>query len=189
MEYENDYSWAKQYLDPGESVQWYGRPRRFSPFTRSDLIEIPVNLVALGFFAFWEWAVVKHLPSSTDNTLLFFVGTLFKLIGLAFMLTALYQAFGRLLRRRFLLKRTSYVITNRKILRSQKQKVDLLQGDALRNYHILEHRDGLKSIVFDNTAQKRRHSFGRWDFELAFLPDAERALRAINTICSASAQQ
>ena len=184
MEHENDYSWAKQNLDPGESIQWYGRPRRFTPFTGNDLIEIPVGLFALGFFTFWEWTVVKHVPFSTDNTLLFVVGTLFKLFGLAFLLTALYQAFGRLIRRRWLLKRTSYVITNRRILRSQNQKVDLLQGDALRNYHILEHRDGLRSIVFDNTAPKRRPSFGSRDFELAFLHDAERALRAVDSICS-----
>ena len=76
MEYENDYSWAKQYLDPGESIQWYGRPRRFTPFTGNDLIEIPVGLFALGFFTFWEWTAVKHVPFSTDNTLLLFVGTL-----------------------------------------------------------------------------------------------------------------
>ena len=182
MEYENDYSWAKQSLDPGESILWYGRPRRFSPFTRNDLIEIPVNLVALGFFTFWEWAVVKHVPLSTDNTLLFSVGALFRLIGLAFMLTALYHLFGRLIRRHYLLKRTSYVITNRKILRSQKDKVDLLQGEALSDYSIREHRDGLKSIVFDNTAAKRWSSFGSRNFELAFLPDAERALRAVDAI-------
>ena len=189
MHFENDCSWARKYLDPGESIQWYGRPQRFTPFTRDDMIEIPVGLIALVFFTFWEWAVVKHLPFSLENKPLFFVGAFFKLVGLAFMLTALYQAFGRLIRRRYLLKRTSYVITTRKILRCQKKKVDMLQGDALSDYSVREHRDGLKSIVFDNTAHKRRRSFGNRNFELAFLPDAERALRAINMIGSASAQK
>ena len=189
MEYENDFSWARQHLEPGESIQWYGRPRRFSPFTREDMVEIPVNLIALGFFAFWEWEVVKHLPFSPDNQPLFLVGTIFKLVGLAFMLTALYQAFGRLIRRSYLLKRTSYVITTRKILRCQKETVDQLQGDALSDYSIMEHRDGLKSSVFGNTAQKRRKPFGSRNFELAFLPDAERALRAIQTIGFSSVQE
>ena len=182
MGHENDYSWAREHLEPGESIQWYGRPRRFTPFTRNDLIEIPVNLVALVFFTFWEWTVVKHLPFSTDNKPLFFVGAFFKLFVLAFMLAALYGAFGRLIHRRFLLMRTSYVITNRKILRRQNQKVDVLQEEALSGYSILEHRDGLKSIVFDSTAPKRRPSFGSRSFELVFLPDAERALRAIDAI-------
>ena len=189
MEHENDYSWARQHLEPGESIQWYGRPQRFSPITREDLLVIPASLFALGFFTFWEWEVVKHLPFSPDNVPLFLVGTIFKLGGLAFMLSALYQAFGRLIRRRYLLKRTSYVITTRKILRCQKEKVDQLQGDALSDYSIMEHRDGLKSIVFDNTAKKRRQSFGSRNFELAFLSDAERALRAIHTIGVSSAQQ
>ena len=189
MEHENDFSWARPHLEPGESIQWYGKPRRFTPFTREDMIVIPASLFALGFFIFWEWNVVKHVPFSLDNMLLFFVGTIFKLVGLAFLLSALYQAFGRLIRRRYLLKRTSYVITTRKILRCQKNKVDMLQGDALSDYSVREHRDGLKSVVFDNTAQNRRKAFGSRYFELAFLPDAERALRAIHMIGVSSAQQ
>ena len=180
---------VRESLDPGESIQWYGRPGRFTPFTRDDLIVIPASLFALGFFTFWEWEVVKHLPVSLDNQPLFLVGTIFKLGGLAFLLAALYHAFGRLIRRRYLLKHTSYIITTRKILRCQKEKVDLLQGDALLDFSIMEHRDGLKSIVFDNTAYKRRKTFGSRNFELAFLPDAERALRAIQTIGVSSAQQ
>ena len=189
MRIENDYSWAMPHLTPGEHILWRGKPQRFTPFTRDDVFQIPFGLFALGFSVFWEWNVLKHLPLSSDNPQLLFFGIFFNLFGIAFVLMGLYLGIGRFFHRAYLLKHTSYVITTQKVLRLWKKKVDMLQSDRLPEFSVREHRDGLKSIVFDKTQYKRKQSFVDGAFALEYLSDAERALRAINTIGSASAQQ
>ena len=189
MHYENDHSWALTYLVPGESVLWCGKPQRYTPFTKDDVFQIPFGLFALGFSVLWEWNAIKHIPFSMDNPMLFLIGSIFKLAGFAFAMQGLYLAIGRFFHRAYLLKHTSYVITTQKVLRLWKKKVDILQSDSLTEFSVREHRDGLKSIVFDRTPYKRKQSFVNGAFALEYLSDAERALRALSTIGSASAQQ
>ncbi len=82
----------------------------------------------------------------------------------------------------------AYVITTQKILRRRGKKADLLQGYSMPPMQVKEHRDGLKSILFGQSSffqtngVKRMGSFGEPGFALEFLSDAERALRAINSI-------
>ena len=71
----------------------------------------------------------------------------------------------------------------------------MLQGYSMPPVQVKEHRDGLKSILFGQSSffqtngVNRMGSFGEPGFALEFLSDAERALRAINSIRSSYIQQ
>jgi hypothetical protein len=112
-----------------------------------------------------------------------------------FILAGLYLLVGRFILRWYLLRHTDYAITTQKILRRRNKKVDLLQGYSMPPMQVKEHRDGLKSILFGQSSfvqtngVNRMGSFGEPGFALEFLSDAERALRAINSIRSSYIQQ
>ena len=181
--YRYDSGWVMPYLSPGESILWQGRPQRFTPFTENDIFMIPFSL-------FWCGTLFPGFLEDIKDGI-----GLFGLFFIPFVLAGLYVLFGRLVVRWFLLKHTAYAITTRKILRRRGKKVDLLQGYSMPPMQVKEHRDGLKSILFGQSSffqtngVNRRSSFGEPGFALEFLSDAERALRAINSIRSSYIQQ
>ena len=177
IDYRYDSSWVRPYLGPGESILWQGKPQRANPFTANDVFIIPFSLFWCGslFSMFW-----KDFKEGIGIAGLF---------SIPFVLAGLYFLFGRLIYRWHLLKHTSYVITTQKVLRRRNRKVDILQGISLPQMNVKEHRDGLKSIIFCQTAYDRRNSFYNPGFALEFLPDAERALRAIDSMRGSFGQQ
>ena len=175
--------WIRPYLEPGEQILWLGKPETLHLLSAQDVFLIPFSFLWFGFAVFWEGLVIKNGAS------------LFSLFGIPFVLMGLYFVFGRFIYRWYLLKHTTYVITTQKILRRRNKKVEMLQGYSMPPVQVKEHRDGLKSILFGQSSffqtsgVNRRSSFGEPGFALEFLSDAERALRAINSIRSSYIQQ
>ena len=50
MEYENDRSWVRPYLEDGETMLWAGKPARLHLLNKGDFFMIPFSLVWSGLF-------------------------------------------------------------------------------------------------------------------------------------------
>lgn len=160
MMYEQeDFSFCKPYLVDGEYVVWKGKPEKGNLLTASDLFLIPFSLLWCAFAIFWE---VTAINSGAP----FF----FAVFGLCFLCAGLYMMFGRFLRSAYIRKRTAYVITNKKIIRLQGNKVDMLHGSALPPMHVVIHKNGNGTIGFlqDNYHYRNSLFYGRYRGGLRF---------------------
>ena len=92
-------------LQPGETLEWTGRPHPWRVFTPSDVYLIPFNLLWGGFAIFWEAGVL-----ALDTPLIF------KLWGVPFVLVGLYFIFGRFLYSAWERRHTWYGVTNQRII-------------------------------------------------------------------------
>ena len=92
-------------LQPGETLEWAGRPHPWRVFTARDLYLIPFSLLWGGFAIFWEAGVLSI------NAPLFF-----KLWGVPFVLVGLYVIFGRFLVSAWERRHTWYGVTNQRII-------------------------------------------------------------------------
>ena len=119
MENAVDYSFAKPYLAAGEHILWYGKPSEGNLITRNDFLLIPFSIVWCGFAVFWT---VSAASSGVP---------IFWLFGVPFVCVGLYLVFGRFIHTAYLRKRTVYVITNQKILRSRAGKIDMLMKASM----------------------------------------------------------
>ncbi len=185
MNYRHDSHWVMPYLGPGESILWQGRPQRANPFTSYDLFMIPFSI-------FWCGGIFRTLLSDFKEGL-----NITDLFLMPFILVGLYLLVGRFILRWYLLRHTDYAITTRKILRRRNRKVDVQQSDSMPPFRVKEHRNGLKSILFKEDfshqplfgQKKRRPAAWELGFALEFLSDAERALRAIDSMRGGITQQ
>ena len=92
-------------LQPGEMLEWTGRPRPWRVFSPSDALLIPFSLLWTGFAIFWETGVIA------SNAPVFF-----QLWGVPFLLVGMYIIFGRFLFSAWERRHTWYGVTNQRIL-------------------------------------------------------------------------
>lgn len=160
MMYEQeDFSFCKPHLVDGEYVVWKGKPEKGNLLSASDLYLIPFSLLWCAFAIFWE---VTAINSGAP----FF----FTLFGLVFVCVGLYIVFGRFLWSAYIRKRTAYVITNKKIIRLQGNKVDMLHGSSLPPMQVVIHKNGNGTISFrqENYYYRRGGFHGRYRGGLHF---------------------
>ncbi|MGN0517643.1 MAG: hypothetical protein ACI4II_02835 [Acutalibacteraceae bacterium] len=164
MYYENDISWCRPYLSVDESVLWYGKPVKGKLLTKEDIVMIPFSIMWCSFAIFWAVGVL------TIDSPLFF-----KIWGILFSLIGLYIAIGRFFYKSYILKRTSYVITNQRLIRLRNKRVDMLSGSEKSDMIITMNKDGSGTISFRNTSFfLRRHFFLNAEFELTNIDDVNR---------------
>ena len=132
-----DYSWVRPYLEANETVLWRGKPERLHLLTRQDAFMIPFSFLWAGFAVFWETSVIVH------GAPWFFI-----LFGSFFVLAGLYITLGRFLWKAYVLKRSLYVITDRKVLIKYPGQVELLQKRAFPPQTVKKYRDGTATIYF-----------------------------------------
>lgn len=94
---------VRRQLSPGEQIEWVGAPDPNKRFTSADLFLIPFSLLWGGFAILW------------------FVGATiggggFGLFGLPFVAIGLYFMFGRFIYKANRKRRTTYAVTDRRIL-------------------------------------------------------------------------
>lgn len=92
-------------LQPGETLEWTGRPNPWRVFTLGDVFLIPFSLMWGGFAIFWEVGVVASRAP-------FF----FRLWGIPFVLIGLYLIFGRFLYSAWDRRHTWYGVTNQRVI-------------------------------------------------------------------------
>ena len=93
------------HLDPGENLLWSGQPCRGIRLRALDIFLIPFSLVWCGFAIFWEVSVVN---SGAPFIL--------KLWGVLFVCFGLFFVFGRFILDARNRARTTYGVTNERIL-------------------------------------------------------------------------
>src|SRR4051794_23990651 len=94
-------------LAAGEQPLWTGRPAAVPWLLPTDWVLIPLGLLSLAVAVSWLTAVL-----STDAT----VPAWAPVFGVLLVLGALHLTAGRLLARRALIHRTSYAVTERRVL-------------------------------------------------------------------------
>jgi len=97
-----------------EDVLWYGQPKSSVLFNAHDLFLVPFSLVWGGFALFWEASVIDALlrgDTKSGNG-----GDLREaaVFGVIFVLVSLYFVVGRFFGKRWLKRRTHYLITNQR---------------------------------------------------------------------------
>ena len=173
MEYADEYYFVRDYLVPGESILWKGKPGKGHLLTSQDVFMIPFSIFWFGFAVFWEISV---LSSGAP----FFFG----LWGVPFILVGIYITVGRFFHTAWLRKHTAYVITNKKIIRKRGKRVDMLGAANMPAIHIATHADSSGTIRFGQTdLYGRRQGFQYAPvFSLENVPDVTRVHQIISTM-------
>jgi Bacterial PH domain len=136
-------------LGPREKLLWAGRPPRGIMLCAIDAFLIPFSLMWGGFAFFWEYSVI------TEKAPVFF-----SLWGIPFVLVGLYVVIGRFLVDRKQREKTSYGITNERVLIVSgvfSQTVKSLNLRTLSDVTMTERGDGSGSIAFGPT-----HPYSWW---------------------------
>lgn len=182
MEYSNDiygddFNFCRPYLVNGEYILWKGKPEKKNIFTSADVFMIPFSILWCGFALFWEiTAIMSDAP--------FF----FAIFGIPFIIVGLYLVFGRFIHAAYKRKRTAYVITNKKIIRRQGKKIDMLDGKTMPPMYVDIHKDGNGTIRFGQDVVYHngwnRTSVNRVGYGSAFMieniPDVVQVQEIIN---------
>src|ERR1700755_2988864 len=99
-------------LLPGERILWAGAPPSGLLLTGRDGYQIPFSLVWCGFIVFWMWGATAPVRLHPSNNPMWF----FPLFGLPFVLVGLYMIAGRFVIDAWIRGRTSYAVTNQRVL-------------------------------------------------------------------------
>ncbi len=135
----SDGDFTGRLLD-GERVIWSGRPGQGVRLTSRDGLLIPFSLIWGGFAIFWEMLVMQH-PAP------FF----FWLFGVPFVLAGLYLIAGRFVVDAWIRSKTSYAVTNRRILIARSEpfgKLVSLNLDRLPDVELQEDGNGRGTLRF-----------------------------------------
>lgn len=135
--YMDEYSFANRYLVGDEYILWKGRPERGNIVTSSDKIMIPFSIMWLGFAVFWEMTAI------TSGAPFFFA-----LWGIPFVGIGIYMFAGRFVYKAYLRDKTFYIVTNKKIIIKQGNKITMKDGRDLPPMDIEIHKNGNGTIYF-----------------------------------------
>lgn len=150
MDYENDTTWVRKMLYPGENLLWTGKPGKGHLFAKEDVYLIPFSIMWCGFAIFWEVTVVKK-----GNTPFFF-----KLWGIPFVLAGLYITVGRFIVKQIYKKRSSYALTSQRIITKVGNRIRTLDLCNLPPITVSQRTDGTGDIRFGETVFSRRNASG-----------------------------
>ena len=180
-EMTDDYSFARTFLTPGETILWRGKPVRGHLFGPQDVFMIPFSIMWFAFAINWESGVI------TTGAPLFF-----KLWGIPFILVGLYITVGRFFHMAYLRKRTAYVITNQKLIRKRGGKIDMLDAKTMPAIHVTARTDGTGTIRFGQAmyyyrGRQRYTNQTSWgpndyQFTLENIPDVGRVQQILHSI-------
>lgn len=143
----------RDYIDPGERLLWTGKPRPGVFLRREDAFMIPISLLWGGFAIFWEIAAL----SSGDP--------LFAIFGIPFVCMGLYIIFGRFFVDARIRERTTYGVTNERILIVKglfSQELTSLSLSTLSESTLVQHGNGRGSIRFGAKHPMSTFAAGSW---------------------------
>ena len=187
MDYENDTSWVRGMLHPGENLLWTGRPQKGRLFRREDRYMIPFSLLWCGFAIFWEISVIKSRAP-----------LLFRLWGIPFVLVGLYITVGRFFVRSFQEKNSRYALTSQRIIAQNGKTRKVLDLLNLPGMTVNLNNDGSGDILFGENAVAQqtamfpaaRRTATVYPLEMRNIPDANsveyRIRTAVNQAISAT---
>jgi hypothetical protein len=147
---------ARGQLLPGEKVVWEGKPYPGLMLRGIGLFLIPLSIFWGGFALFWNtsvWTGNVDLP--------------FKLFGLPFLVAGLYLTIGRFLVDMYLRKRTTYLVTTKRVLiarRGSGSQIKSIDIKHLPSLEFDERSDGSGNIRFGASGSwfNGANNFGVW---------------------------
>ena len=158
----NEYDFARAYFLPDEYELWRGRSKGMDP--RQKMTMVPFGIVFLSFAIFWTVSASS-------------VGGLFGLFGLLPIAAGIYLVFGR----NAIGKKTHYVITNKRIYRSQAGRVDMVDLANLPPMRMVAHNGGAGSIYFgEHHYRTGRHNHYGMVFSIENVDDIATVQRIIS---------
>lgn len=172
MDYENDTSWVRGMLQPGENLLWTGKPEKVRLLGKEDIFLIPFSLVWCGFLAFM--LITTWKSNGPGIAKLFFI---------PFVLAGLWLLAGRFLVKLFSVKGERYALTSRRLIVKRgntTKSSDLLSLPSMR---VTRRSDGSGDICFGadfHTEYTGGFSYGRQrvyqrpEFELRGVSDVDR---------------
>lgn len=127
-------------LVPDESLLWMGHPKTGIRFSSSDVSRIISSLAWCGFIFYWEYRII-----TSDAPVLLAIG------GIPFILTCLYIMSGSFIVDALKRSRTSYLLTNQRLLIKseliRKKTISLLLSNVV-DVNLNESEDGSGTISF-----------------------------------------
>ena len=190
MDYENDTSWVRGLLRPGENLLWSGRPEKPRLLQKEDLFLVPIGLLLAAFFI----CVFIPILLKTEKYVVIPLVCVFTLV-------ALWMSLVRPVTRYLGLKKARYALTSQRVVAAQGKKVKSLELLALPPVTVKRRKDGSGSVCFGGGTQSYSYSgTGRFnrgtvtyppELEFADVPEvdqvenrvrqaAEQAKRAVN---------
>ena len=171
-EMTDDYSFARPYLAPGETILWRGKPEKGHLLGPQDVFMIPFSILWCGFAIFWFISALQ--------------AGFFALFGVPFVCVGLYITVGRFIHTAMIRKKTAYVITTGKIIRKHGNRFDMLDAKTMPPIHVTARTDGTGTIRFGHSVYYRgRRSIDGYDhnvFTLDNIPDVARVQQILHSI-------
>lgn len=134
-------------LLPGERILWTGAPSRGLMLTSRDAQMVPFSLFWCGFVAVWMFGAIKASLNPVHGDRMWF----FPLFGVPFVLIGLHMLIGRFFHDAWIRRRTSYAVTNQRILilrTAPTLKFTAFAIDRLPELTLEEHANGHGTIRF-----------------------------------------
>jgi hypothetical protein len=103
-------------LSSDEKIHWVGKPDPSVIFNSSDLLAIPFSLMWGGFAIFWEWSALSIHDKVHGDGPGVAIGYIFPLWGIPFVCIGLYMIFGRFFYKAWKKSKTTYAVTNKRVL-------------------------------------------------------------------------
>ena len=183
-------------LTPDERIHWVGKPDPSVIFASSDLFAIPFSLMWGGFAIFWEYNAIS-IPSKmhTGGNPGSYFGYIFPLWGIPFVGMGLYMIFGRFFYKAWKKTKTTYAVTNKRVIvvtQGFSQQVQAQFLDQIPQISKSTGSNGVGSLTFGNLGFGGMYANSRLSFFgsrynqgiLGFydIHDAESVYQLINKI-------
>ena len=173
MDYENDTSWVRGMLQPGENLLWTGKPEKIRLLGKEDVFLIPFSLFWCGFLAYMISMVWRS--DSPGILRLFFI---------PFILAGLWVLVGRFIPKLLSAKNERYALTSQRVIIQKGKTTKSLELGNLPSMSMVQRSDGSGDIRFGDGASYYRDFSGfGWNTgrsyqmnlpELRGIPDVSR---------------
>ncbi len=149
MDCENDTSWVRGMLFPGEILLWTGKPGKGHMFGKKDVYLIPFSILWCGFAIYWEAGVIMSGAP-----------LIFPLFGIPFVLAGLYITVGRFILKRIRARNSRYALTSQRIIIKVGNVSKSLDLNYLPRMTVIRYADGSGVILFGETRGWSDSGFG-----------------------------
>lgn len=140
-EYENDTSWVRGSLQPGENLLWSGRPVKVRLFEHEDRKLVPISLVwcaITGFLIWLTWVRGGSAPSLAIP----------RLFVIPFAAAGLWLLIGRFVWRIISGKKERYALTDRRVIIRKGGSPQSLELTELPRMNVTRYGDDSGEISF-----------------------------------------
>ncbi len=130
------YDSFRTYMMEDEEILWKGKPAETKKRSAESALTGCFGIFWLGFSIFWTIGV--GVAS----------GGIMGIFGLPFVAFGIYLVFGRPVHEKKMRKNTYYMITDKKIMKSYKGRVETIDGRNLPHMTIDGYGDGIGTVYF-----------------------------------------